>query len=334
MKFLIAISATVLALAGPLEAPAQTVVPAPSAHHQVSDEALVKTLPGFRNGYATVNGVRLHYVIGGDGPLVVLLPGWPQTWWSYRKMMPKLAKGHRVVAVDIRGMGTSGRPAGGYDKKTMAKDIRELVRGLGYPRAHIVGHDIGAQVAYSFAANFPESTHTLTMLDVAHPDVGLASWPMLPAHGTFTDKIDPAHAYPWWFAFHQVKGLPEELLEGRHHIHQAWFFRYLAYDERAIDARARAVYAAAYRTKDAIRAGNGWYQAFTQDIEDHKTYARLEMPVLALGGPGYGWLKMALAPKASNLRVIHIKDSGHFIPEEKPEVANEYLIDFLRQNGS
>jgi pimeloyl-ACP methyl ester carboxylesterase len=102
-------------------------------------------------------------------------------------------------------MGTSDKPPGGYDKKTMAKDVRALMQTLGHSRAHVVGHDIGAQVAYSFAANYPDATRTLTLLDVAHPDAGSRPG-RCSAHGTFSDKIDAAHAYPWWFAFPPGEG--------------------------------------------------------------------------------------------------------------------------------
>lgn len=300
-----------------------------SSSHDVSDAALVASLPGFESGFAQVNGVRLHYVAGGSGDPVFLLPGWPQTWWAYHKMMPELAGRYRVISVDIRGMGASEKPADGYDKKTMARDIYELVRHLGYEEAVIVGHDIGAQVAFAFAANHPEATRKLVLLDVAHPDEDLLKWPLLPVHGTFGDKIDPKHPYAWWFAFHQVKGLPEDLLEGRAHIEHEWFFRYLAFDEGAIGPLDRAVYAQAYNGRDDIRAGNAWYQAFTQDVIDYKSYGKLDMPVLALGGPGYDWLKATLPIKATDLRVEPVPGSGHFIPEEKPDVANRMIIDFL-----
>jgi pimeloyl-ACP methyl ester carboxylesterase len=192
------------------------------------------------------------------------------------------------------------------------------VRQLGYDKADIAGHDIGSQVAYAYAANFPQATNKLIMMDVPHPDAGLATWPLLPQAGTFGDKIDEAHPFAWWFAFHQVKGLPEEILAGREHLEQEWFYRYLLKDESAIDARDRAVYRKAYASRDAIRAGNAWYQAFPQDILDHKTYGKLDMPVLGLGGPGYGWLKATLEPTVGNLKVVRMDGSGHFIAEEKP----------------
>jgi pimeloyl-ACP methyl ester carboxylesterase len=298
-----------------------------------SDDALVKRLPGFTRRHAEANGVNLHYVEGGKGDAVLLLPGWPQTWWSYHKVMPALAAKYRVLAIDIRGMGASGKPAGGYDKKTMAADIHALMRGLGLRRAHIVGHDIGAQVAHSFAANHPEATRTVTLLDVAHPDEGLLSWPLLPKHGTFGDKIDENNAYAWWFAFHQVKGLPEDLLEGRAHIEHEWFYRYLLKNEAAISPHDRAVYARAYGSREAIRAGNAWYQSFTQDIIDEKTYAPLRMPVLGVAGPGYGWLKGSLEANAHSPDVVKLQDSGHFVQEEQPEKLVRLLLAFFERNS-
>lgn len=310
-------------------APAYAQVAATSTE-ATSDEALVASLPGFKNSFAQVNGIKLHYVVGGKGQPLVLLPGWPQTWWSYHKIMPALAKSYRVIVVDIRGMGTSDRPAGGYDKKTMAKDIYELVKQLGYSKVNIAGHDIGSQLAFSFAANYPAATTKLVMMDVPHPDPGYYSFPLLPQNGTFGDKIDEAHAYPWWFALHQVKGFPEKALAGRMQYEMDWFFKYLLYNEDAIDARDRAVYLAAYNTAEGIRAGDAWYQAFPQDIDDSKAYPKLDMPVLAIGGPGFEWLKASLAPRTTSLKAIKATGSGHFIAEEKPEETVAWIKDFLK----
>ena len=316
-----ALSATVAQAAPPQRAS----VPA----SRVTDAALVKLLPGFRNGTAAVNGTRLHYVIGGQGSPVVLLPGWPETWWEWHKIMPGLAAHHTVIAVDLRGMGTSSKPRDGYDKKTLAADVHALVQALGYQKADIVGHDIGSMVAFSYAANYPAATNHVVMVDVAHPDAALAKWPLLPEAGTFGDRLDENHPYVWWFAFHQVQGLPEDLLQGRIALEQAWMFRYLMQDERKIDAFDRAVYASAYASRDAIRAGNAWYRAFPQDIVDDGTYAPLAMPLLAVGGPGYAWMKSTLASKSTDLRVVKVADSGHFIPEEQPEQLLKYIDDFL-----
>ncbi|UPG92736.1 alpha/beta fold hydrolase [Luteibacter aegosomatissinici] len=326
MKRLSIVAALALTLAPPVFAGHPTV-PAQA----VSDTALVRALPGFASKMATVNGVRLHYVIGGRGPLVILLPGWPETWWSYHKTMPELAKTHRVISVDLRGMGASDKPAGGFDKKTMANDIAALITQVGDGNADVVGHDIGAMVAFSLAANHPELVRKLVLLDVGHPSKGYLQLKMLPDAGTFNDKIDEDHPYLWWFAFHQVKGLPEDLMEGREDREQAWFFRYMTKNEAAIDARDRAVYAAAYASRDAIRASNGWYQTFNQDIADSETYGKLPMPVLGLGGPGYARLKAFLEATAAMSTTYRVEGSGHFIAEEKPDALLTYLTEFLNQ---
>jgi pimeloyl-ACP methyl ester carboxylesterase len=295
-----------------------------------SDEALITSLPSFKNGYAQVNGIKLHYVVGGKGQPLVLLPGWPQTWWSYHKIMPALASSYRVIVVDIRGMGSSDKPAGGYDKKTMASDIHQLIKQLGYDKVNIAGHDIGSQLAFSFAANYPTATTKLVMMDVPHPDPGYYEFRLLPEYGTFTDKIDENHSYPWWFAFHQVKGFPEKAMAGRMQYELDWFFKYLLYDEAALDARDRAVYVAAYNSAESIRAGDAWYQAWPQDIVDSKAYAKLPMPVLAIGGPGFEWLKASLTPRTISLKAIKATGSGHFISEEKPQETVAWIKDFLK----
>ena len=298
-----------------------------------SDATLVKSLPGFKNGYATVNGVRLHYVSGGKGAPLVLLPGHPETWCGYHKVMPALAKRFRVIVVDIRGMGGSEKPASGYDKKTMAQDIYELIRHLGYEKVSIAGHDIGAMVAFSFAANHPEAAEKLALLDVAHPDESYYDIKMLPEEGKFGKKVDAAHpVYPWWFAFHQVEGLPERLLAGNGmRLYINWIFNYLLNDPTKIDSRDLAVYGNAYSNPDAIRAGHEWYKAFPRDINDAKMYKKLEMPVMGLGAEfvGYRFLQV-VERKATNFRLVKIENSGHFIQIEQPDVVARFLIDFFK----
>ncbi|MEH2011672.1 alpha/beta fold hydrolase [Nostoc sp.] len=315
----------------PYIAQAQEQVRNPTAN--TSDSTLVKSLSGFDNGYATVNGVRLHYVSGGEGAPLVLLPGHPETWWGYHKVMLALAKSFRVIVVDIRGMGSSEKSAGGYDKKTMARDIYELIRQLGYEKVNIAGHDIGAMVAFSFAANHPEATAKLALLDVAHPDDSFYDIKMLPEEGKFGKTVDAAHpVYLWWFAFHQVEGLPEKLLAGDGmRLYINWLFNYLLNDPTKIDSRDLAVYGNAYSNPEAIRAGHAWYKAFPRDISDAKTYKKLEMPVLGLGAEfqGYQFLRV-VEPKATNFRLVKIENSGHFILIEQPDVISRLLINFFK----
>src|SRR5262245_29859034 len=152
------------------------------------------------DGFAEVNGTRLHYVTAGEGKPLVLLPGWPRTVWQFHKIIPTLAERYRVIAVDLRGMGESAKPEQGYDKRTMARDIYELVRSLGHDLVNIAGEDIGAMVAYSFAANHPDATRKLALWEVGHPTEIFNDLRMLPQDGLPTA--------PWWFAFNQLTDLP------------------------------------------------------------------------------------------------------------------------------
>jgi pimeloyl-ACP methyl ester carboxylesterase len=269
-------------------------------------------------------------VAGGSGPALVCLPGWPQTWYSYHPIAAGLAQHYRVIILDIRGMGSSYKPAAGYDKKTMARDVYELVQQLGLAKVSIMGHDIGGMVAISFAANHPEATEKLIVLDGSHPSEGLLYLSMLPAPGSFTPKMNGQNPYLWWMAFNQVPGLPEQLLAGRFHFLLDWLFQYVMLDASCMSAFDRAVYAAAYNEPENIRAANGWYQAFGQDMEDVKTYARLPMPVLGIGSyVAYDNLQMTLPMLADNTQVVGILDSGHYLFEEKPALVLEAVLGFL-----
>jgi len=291
-----------------------------------SDAELVKNLPGFENKYTTVNGIKLHYVEGGNGKPLICLPGWPQTWYSLQPIAMQLAKEYRVIIVDLRGMGTSEKSESGYDKKTMARDIHQLVLHLGFDIVSLMGHDIGGMVAMSFAFNFPESTEKLIVLDGSHPNEGMYQMPLIPSLGTFNEKMDSEMPYAWWMGFNQVKGLPEQLLEGRFHLLQDWLFNYVMIDESKMTGLERAVYAAAYDDKDSIRASNAWYQTFHQDIEDAKHYQQLTMPVLGIGSYiSYNYMNYGLPFVATDLQVVGITDSGHYLFEEKPqEVLESY----------
>ncbi|WP_214414266.1 alpha/beta fold hydrolase [Sphaerisporangium fuscum] len=301
----------------------------------VTDAELAGSLEGdFVSAHAEVNGIRLHYVAGGQGEPLVLLGGWPQTWWEFRKIMPSLAERHRVIAVDLRGMGGSDKPATGYDKRTMADDIHQLVRHLGHDAVDIAGHDIGGMVAWAFAANHPGSTRRIALLDIAHPDQRFYDYPLLPLPGR--QEVDgDIHAGPgrylWWFAFNQVPGLPERLLAGRERYLIDWMCDYLIKDPAAVGDHDRDVYAHAYSTADAIRAANSWYRAFGRDIADEKTYGPVTAPVLALGGGegGYLLLKRALDGKGTDIQVVEVPDSGHYLPEEQPEKVVQELTRFF-----
>ncbi|GAA4208522.1 alpha/beta hydrolase [Streptosporangium oxazolinicum] len=277
-------------------------------------------IDGFTSDFAEVNGTRLHYVSGGRGEPLILLPGWPRTWYQFHKIMPSLAEKYRVIAVDLRGMGRSDKPADGYDKKTMARDVHELVRTLGHNQVHVAGEDIGSMVAFSFAANHPEATRKLALWETGHPTEVFNEIRML---------AQPGQPAPWWWAFNQVDGLPEQLLRGRFRFIIDWLIDYQATNPEAFSDQARATYAAAYDTPDAIRAGNGWYKSFQQDIADSGEYPPLTMPVLAMGGIYFPYVVAQLDGKAKDVRFLELKGAGHYLAEERPDDIVRALTDFL-----
>lgn len=291
-------------------------------------------MAGFESKYIQVNGVELHYVVGGSGKPIICLPGWPQTWYSYRNIAPALAKQYRLYVVDIRGMGTSGKPASGYDKKTMALDIHEFILKLELDRPIVIGHDIGGMVAMSLAFNHPQSVEKLVIMDGVHPNEGMLQMPLIPSMGTFNEKMTADAQYVWWMCFNQVKGLPEQLLQGRFRYLLDWLFAYVMIDESKMSAFDREVYASVYNEAENIRASNAWYQSFTQDIEDGKNYSQLNMPVLGIGSNvSFNYMKMGLPYAAKNCEVVGLLDSGHYMFEEAPYQVLEIMLPFLEKSN-
>lgn len=287
-----------------------------------SDAQLARSL-GLRSRYAEVNGTRLHYVTGGRGAPLVLLPGWPQTWWEFHKILPGLAERYQVFALDMRGQNGSAKPAGGYDKKTMARDVFELTRQLGLGPVNIAGHDIGAMVAHSFAVNHPAATRKVALLDVGHPDESLYTHqPLL---------VRPGQGFSlWWFAFNQVQGLPEQLIAGRARYVVDYFLDLFMFDPSSAGERDRRIYARAYDAPDAIRAGNAWYQAFHADIADFATYGKITVPLLGLAGEfSYDFMKDVWAGQGTDVRVEKVPGAGHFLAEENPAKVLAELKSFF-----
>ncbi|MER6441901.1 alpha/beta hydrolase [Streptomyces sp. NPDC001185] len=280
----------------------------------------IPTLNGFTSRFARVNGTRLHYVTGGQGAALVLLPGWPRTWYQFHKIMPALARRYQVIAPDLRGMGDSDKPAGGYDKKTMARDIYELLRSLGHEQAYIAGEDIGSMVAHSFAANHPAATRKVALWEAGHPTQIFNEIRMLP---------QPGQPAPWWFALNVIDQLPEQLLAGRFRPIIDWLIDFQGGDPKAFSEKARAIYAAAYNTPDAIRGGNGWYKTFQQDIADLRNYPVLKMPLLGIGGQYYELLRAQMEGLAADASYVELKGAGHYLAEERPDEIIRELTAFF-----
>jgi pimeloyl-ACP methyl ester carboxylesterase len=277
---------------------------------------------GFESRFADVNGVKLHYVEGGKGrSTVVLIPGWPQTWYIWRKMMPELAKSHRVIAIDTRGMGDSSRPETGYDTQTAADDISALMSELGVSRYSVVGHDVGMWIAYPLAARNPHAIEKLAVSEATIP--GVTPWPpmLLPPE---------ANAAMTQFMFNRLRDLPEFLVEGREAAYLRWVIEHLAYrpDLVAVDEYIRA-----YSVPGAMKAGFEYYRAIPLTMQQNEQLRteKLPMPVLAIGGePGAGAATIETMKLVSDdVRGEVIEQCGHYTPEECPQRFLELLQGFL-----
>ena len=282
----------------------------------------------FSHRTASVNGIQLHYVIGGHGDPIVLLHGWPETWYEWHLVMPALAKNHTVIAPDLPGLGESSKPLTGYDGKTVAQDIHQLVTQLGFKTIFLVGHDIGTQIAYSYAAAHPTEVKKLVVMDFTIPGFG------------------PTGRMPlWWPIFHQTPDVPEALVQGKEMMYLSWFYHNLAYNPAAITQADINEFVSHYSAPGGMRAGFEYYRAFPQDAIQNMNYSKtkLTMPVLAVGA-GYiptlgGNITMptviyGMKTLAQNVQGITVPNSGHWIPEEQPVFLVKLLNNFFSGNST
>src|SRR5215213_1138954 len=280
----------------------------------------------FTHHMASVNGIQMHYVMGGQGDPVVLLHGWPETWYAWRHVMPALAQNYTVIVPDLRGLGDSSKPPTGYDGKTVAEDIHQLVTQLGFNTIFLVGHDIGTQVAYSYAAAHPTEVEKLAVMELTIP--GFAP---------------PGRPPIWWAIFHQTPDVPEALVQGKEMMYLSWFLRGLAYNPTAITQEDISEYVSHYSAPGGMRAGFEYYRAFPQDAIQNQNYSKtkLTMPVLALGAayiPVLGGnismpsIIYGMQQLAENVQGIRVPNSGHFIAEEQPQFVINQLSNFFRNS--
>ena len=273
--------------------------------------------------FADLADSRVHYVTAGQGRPLVLLHGWPQSWYAWRKVMPRLAARHRLIVPDLRGLGDSSRPADGFDKQRVARDVAELLqRVLGIDEADVAGHDWGGPVAFALAAWHPGLVGRLVMLDAAVPGDG---------SGTFSQ-----HGRRWHHAFHQTAELPEQLLAGREAVYYRWFYANWGARPDAIEPDAIAEYLRTYAEPETTRTGLAYYRALDADVAANSAFlrdARLPMPILAIGGGkafGRGGETLSsLQRVGTDVRGGVIDDCGHWIPEEHPDRLADEMARFL-----
>src|SRR6266849_3047627 len=278
-----------------------------------------KVPAGFTEHDAEVNGVKLHYAIGGKGSPVVLLHGYAETSHMWQPILPLLAERHTVIVPDLRGAGSSAKPESGYDKKNMAVDIHELTRSLGFDRVSVVGHDIGLMVAYAYATQFPEGTQRLVLMDAFLPGVG--NWK------------DVWLMRDLWH-FHFYGEVPLALVKGRERTYFEHFWNDFAADPKhSLPEADRRFYAKEYAKPGGMRAGFEYFRNFEQDAKDFAELGKtpLPMPVLVLTGEKASGNFLIEQAKlvATNVQGQVVPGSGHWLVEEAPQVVIPAVAAFI-----
>lgn len=266
------------------------------------------------------NGTQIYVRVGGAGPAVVLLHGFGETGDMWAPLAAELVRDHFVVVPDLRGLGLSSRPAGGYDKKTQAEDVAGVLDSLKIDKVDLVTHDIGNMVGYAFAAQHPERVKKFVVIDAPLPGIG--PW----------DDIVRSHAL-WHFSFYGPDA--ERLVKGRERIYLDRFWNEFSADPKKFDEASRKHYAKLYAAAGAMHAGFEQFKAFDQDAADNKAFVAkgmLTMPVLAIGGeksfgPMMGTMMRAAA---TNVQTAVVPNSGHWVMEENPAATIKLIEDFLK----
>jgi pimeloyl-ACP methyl ester carboxylesterase len=287
-----------------------------------SVRAMAQTQPSpnaIDSRFAEVEGTKLHYLTAGHGPAVILLHGYTQTSRMWRPLIPKLTEKFTVIAPDLPGIGDSAIPKDGLNMKAAAIRIHALAKSLGISKARVVGHDIGLMVAYAYAALFPNEVEKLVVMDAFLP--GVPGWELA------YDNPDM-----WHFRFHGLT--PEALVKGRENTYFAYFWNDLAADKtRSLSVADRASYVAAYSRPGRMHAGWAYFAAWPDTAKDFAKMAQtqLTMPVLSIAGEraSAAILGPQMKRVATNVTVIDLKDTGHWLMEERPKETMDALLSFL-----
>lgn len=278
----------------------------------------------FISRHIDVGDVRLHAVTGGEGPPLLLLPGWPQTWYAWRLLMPTLAREYSVIAADPRGVGLSDKPATGYDTGTLAADAVGLMSALGHERFAVVGHDVGMWIGYALAMDHPERVERLVLAEAMIP--GLSPSPELFAAQGVVDRL-------WHFTFNRLSDLNEQLVEGRERLFFGWQFEHKAatpLPAHAVDVYVDAIAA----SREALHASFGPYRELDTTIEQNirRKEGRLPMPVMTIAGERSvaGLVAATIGPVAEHVHShVMLPGCGHFPAEEAPDEVLAALTGFL-----
>jgi pimeloyl-ACP methyl ester carboxylesterase len=283
--------------------------------------------PGFTDTFSSriveTPGLRQHVVVGGDGPPLLLVHGWPESWYAWRLVMPGLARSHTVVAVDQRGMGATGKPQDGYDAGTAAADLIALMDALGYERFGVIGHDTGVVISYALAADYPDRVDRLVVAEIPGPP-GTAPSPPMFVPQPLNDRL-------WHIPFNRAGKVAEQLVQGREDIFYGYEFAIQG--GPALPAHVIDYYVEHFRNEQALQGGFGFYRDWDATLAQNAERATrpLQMPVLAIGG-AQSWgehVGEAMHAVAAEVETAVIPGAGHWVAEQAPEALLEALTRFL-----
>ncbi|MEK1875946.1 MAG: alpha/beta hydrolase [Rhizobium altiplani] len=330
LKFLFGPTALLLMLA-----PLPTLAQSATTQTQITAARAPQTDPfaDVVHHVVRLNGLRFHYVVAGSGEPVVLLPGWPESWISWRKMIPLLtAAARQVYVLEPRGFGDSDKPQSGYDFDTAARDLHDFLAATGLDRpggVDVVAHDVGTWIAHAHAVAYPGDVKRLVLTEA--PILGVSPLPSGIPGEAVNLKL-------WQFGFNRLHDLPEMLVQGHEHDYLTWLFQTKSTRSYAFEPNAVDEYVRVFSAPGAARAGFEWYRAaFSPEgiaREAARAKLRLTMPVLALGGgDGLGdGLRAAVATIGDHVEGGAIPGSGHFLPEEAPDEFAAAVLAFWKKN--
>lgn len=287
----------------------------------------VANMPGFAHYYATVDGIRLHYVSGGNpqGEVLLLLAGFPQSWYAWRHVMALLADRYLIIAPDLPGQGDSDKPQAGYDTQTLARRVQGLMQSMAMTRYYVAAHDVGAWVAWPYAMRYSQQVIKLALLDAGIPGITLPE-----ALAATPDKAWKT----WHFAFHLLPDLPEALISGREEIYLTWFLRRKTASPMVFSDADIAEYGRVLKQNGALRAGLAPYREITTSAEQNRLLCqqgKLSLPLLAISADQGSIAEMAapLRQVADDVSGITLAHCGHFIPDEQPQALADALATFF-----
>ena len=282
-----------------------------------------RTIPGVMHHVAEVNGTSLHYVAAGtQGTPILLVHGFPETWWAFHKIIPLLASRHRVFAVDLRGFGDSGNGAGEYDSKTAAEDLHQLIAMLDVGPVHLTGQDIAGATVFRLASTHPEDVLSFTAIEMGLPGFGLEGF------------ADVTHGGTWYIGLLAAPGIPELLLGGR----EREFLTRIAYPAMcavpdAVSETDMDEFVRTYSRPGGWRGAIGLYQSMLKEGAEIRTLAEsrpLTMPVFAIGAGGGGFTEATMTSAgATSLRTASLEGIGHYAAMEAPARIAELILGFL-----